>query len=52
MNAINVQLYTKGQFKRNGRKFSPASALLKTSGTKSLAPHSRGVRLKHKFRLN
>src|SRR6185295_682398 len=29
MNAINVQLYTKGQFKRHGRKFSPGPALLK-----------------------
>jgi hypothetical protein len=34
MNAINVQLYTKGQFKREGRKFSPGPALNK--------PPSRG----------
>ena len=52
MNAINVQLYTKGQFKRQGRKFSPGPALLGTATTAAHAIPSRGVRLKHKFRLN
>ena len=55
MNAINVQLYTKGQFKRQGRKFSPGPALLKTAAAITTAAHaipSRGVRLKHRFPLN
>lgn len=52
MNAINVQLYTKGQFKRQGRKFSPGPALLKSAAPLSPPAGSRGLRLKHKFRLN
>lgn len=54
MNAINVQLYTKGQFKRQGRKFSPGRVPLKPAAATSTAAHaipSRGVRLKHKFPL-
>ena len=52
MNAINVQLYTKGQFKRQRGKFSPGPALLKPAASPAQAVRSRGVRLKHKFRFN
>ena len=51
MNAINVQLYTKGQFKRQGRKFSPDPALLKSAASLPHPAGSRGLRLQHKFRL-
>ena len=50
MNAINVQLYTKGQFRRSGRKFSPGPALLKKAAPPP--PRRRGVRLKHKPRFH
>jgi hypothetical protein len=51
MNAINVQLYTKGQFKRDGRKFSPGPALLKKVASLPRPDRRRGLRLKHRFRL-
>ena len=44
MNAINVQLYTKGQFERQGRKFSPGPVLLRSPSAGSGAPRPAPTR--------